>query len=99
MEKAIAVVTGGNGFVGSHLVDLLIKKGNTVKCIVRKSSNLKWLKDKPVEIYDSGLFDREALKQSLRNRIGFRSSLFFEKSSSLSSHGRLSRSGKREYGG
>ena len=67
MEKPISVVTGGNGFVGSHLVDLLIEKGNNVKCIVRKSSNLQWLKNKPVEIFDSGLFDREALKEILKD--------------------------------
>ncbi|MBL1214173.1 MAG: NAD-dependent epimerase/dehydratase family protein [Ignavibacteriae bacterium] len=67
MEKQISVVTGGNGFVGSHLVDLLLEKGNSVKCIVRKSSNLKWLKNKPVEIFDCGLFDKEALKNVLKN--------------------------------
>jgi nucleoside-diphosphate-sugar epimerase len=65
MDKSISVVTGGNGFVGSHLVDFLLAKGNIVKCIVRKSSNLQWLKDKPVEIFNTGLFDIEELKKIL----------------------------------
>jgi len=65
--KNISVVTGGNGFVGSHLVDLLIEKGHHVKCIVRKSSNLQWLKDKPVEIVDCGLNDKEKLKDVLKD--------------------------------
>ncbi|MCW8823452.1 MAG: GDP-mannose 4,6-dehydratase, partial [Ignavibacteriaceae bacterium] len=39
-NKQIAVVTGANGFVGSHLVDYLLTKDFEVRCIVRKSSNL-----------------------------------------------------------
>jgi len=66
-DKTISVVTGGSGFVGSHLVDLLIAKGHTVRCIVRKTSSLKWLENKGVEIYDSGLFDKEKLKEILKD--------------------------------
>lgn len=66
-NKKIAVVTGGTGFVGSHLVDLLLKEGFAVKCIVRKTSNLRWLKDKNVEIYDSGLFNKDELKKILKD--------------------------------
>lgn len=63
----VSVVTGGTGFVGSHLVDLLLEKGHTVKCIVRKTSNLRWLEGKPVEIIDSGLYDKEKLKEVLKD--------------------------------
>lgn len=65
--QEIAVVTGANGFVGSHLVDNLLAKGFKVRCIVRKSSNLQWLADKNVEIYDSGLFDKEGLRKSFKD--------------------------------
>lgn len=68
MEKRkVAVVTGGSGFVGSHLVDLLIKENYEVRCIVRESSNLRWLKDKDVSIHTCGLFDKEGLKIILRD--------------------------------
>jgi dihydroflavonol-4-reductase len=64
--QEIAVVTGANGFVGSHLVDILLSKGFKVRCIVRKSSNLKWLKEKDVEIIDSGLFDKDGLRKAFK---------------------------------
>ena len=60
----IAVVTGANGFVGSHLVDHLIDKGYQVRCIVRKTSNLRWLENKSIELYDGGLFDRENIRKA-----------------------------------
>jgi nucleoside-diphosphate-sugar epimerase len=63
----IAVVTGANGFVGSHLVDNLISKGFKVRCLVRKSSNLKWLDKKNVEIFDSGLFDKDGLRRAFKD--------------------------------
>jgi dihydroflavonol-4-reductase len=66
-NKTISVVTGASGFVGSHLVDLLLAKGHHVKCLIRKTSNLRWLKDKPVEIIDCGLYDKEALKKELKD--------------------------------
>ncbi|MCB9260051.1 MAG: NAD(P)-dependent oxidoreductase [Ignavibacteriales bacterium] len=66
-NKKIAVVTGGTGFVGSHLVDLLLSKNYEVRCIIRKSSNLRWLKNKEVKIYDCGLFDTEGLKTVLKD--------------------------------
>lgn len=36
-------VTGGNGFIGSHLVEKLIEQGDEVTCLVRNNSNLRWL--------------------------------------------------------
>jgi dihydroflavonol-4-reductase len=63
-KQSIAVVTGANGFVGSHLVDYLLEKNYNVRCIVRKSSNLKWLKDKDVEIFDCGLKDKDGLRKA-----------------------------------
>jgi len=65
--QEIALVTGANGFVGSHLVDNLLSKGFKVRCLVRKSSNLKWLDKKNVEIFDSGLFDKDGLRKALKD--------------------------------
>ena len=48
--ERIAVVTGASGFVGSHIVDELLRDGTRVRCLVRPGSSTHWLDGKPVEI-------------------------------------------------
>ncbi|NWF88273.1 MAG: NAD-dependent epimerase/dehydratase family protein [Ignavibacteriaceae bacterium] len=63
----IAVVTGASGFVGSHLVDHLLEKKYEVRCIVRRSSDLRWLKGKNVKIFDCGLFDVDGMTTAFKD--------------------------------
>ena len=67
MNNSIAVITGANGFVGSHLVDLLLENNYRVRCIIRKTSNLRWLENKNIEIFDTGLFDKEGLRKAFKD--------------------------------
>lgn len=46
-----AFVTGANGFLGSHLVDRLLERGDAVHVLVRKTSNLQWLLGKDVRFH------------------------------------------------
>ncbi len=62
----ISIVTGANGFVGSHLVDYLLEKGEEVHCIIRKTSNTQFLDNKPVTLHRCGLMNQEDLEPILQ---------------------------------
>jgi nucleoside-diphosphate-sugar epimerase len=46
-----ALVTGANGFIGSHLVDRLVRGKNSVRCLVRPEADLSFLKE--TELFSS----------------------------------------------
>ncbi|MBW4573731.1 MAG: NAD-dependent epimerase/dehydratase family protein [Aphanothece sp. CMT-3BRIN-NPC111] len=56
-----ALVTGANGFTGSHLVQALERQGNSVVGLVRKSSNLSRLSNRDTQLVYGDLTDRDAL--------------------------------------
>ena len=62
-----ALVTGGTGFVGGHLVEYLIRQNVSVRCLIRKTSNTKWLKDFPVEYVTTSLLDVESLAEAVKD--------------------------------
>ncbi|MEM9007640.1 MAG: NAD-dependent epimerase/dehydratase family protein, partial [Cyanobacteria bacterium P01_F01_bin.86] len=60
-----ALVTGANGFTGSHLVRALEGRGDSVVGLVRKTSNLSRLAQSNVQLVYSDITDREALKTAM----------------------------------
>ena len=43
------LLTGATGFLGSHVAEALVAEGWTVRCTVRKTSNLRWIESLPVD--------------------------------------------------
>jgi dihydroflavonol-4-reductase len=61
------LVTGGTGFVGSHLVELLVSRGHEVTCLVRDPGNIRWLKGQQVHLVEGDCRDRKSLASAVRN--------------------------------
>lgn len=62
MPQPIAL-TGGTGFVGSHLVDTLCAAGIEARVLVRDPDAPRWIADAPVRWVVGTLTDTEALKR------------------------------------
>jgi len=60
-----ALVTGANGFVGSHLVEALFNKGYEVFCLVRKTSNLSFLSGLETEYRYGDITEVESLRKAI----------------------------------
>ncbi|MCK4909391.1 MAG: NAD-dependent epimerase/dehydratase family protein [Planctomycetes bacterium] len=60
------LVTGGTGFIGSHLVAYLVKKKYDVFCLIRKSSSLDWLRKLPVKYIYGDLSSKSLLTAAFK---------------------------------
>lgn len=58
-------VTGGTGFVGAHVVRALLRRGCSVRCLVRTSSRLTNLEELPVEVIPGDLTDPASLSRAM----------------------------------
>ncbi len=61
-----ALITGSNGFIGSHLVEFLQDRGDTAYAMVRKTSNTKNLDHRTVDYRYAGLTDVDSLAAAMQ---------------------------------
>uniref|UniRef100_A0A7C6A9F4 NAD-dependent epimerase/dehydratase family protein n=1 Tax=candidate division WOR-3 bacterium TaxID=2052148 RepID=A0A7C6A9F4_UNCW3 len=65
--KGKVLVTGANGFIGSHLVEGLLARGYPVRGLVRKTSNLEYLTGLSLELCYGELTDRQSLYPAVKD--------------------------------
>jgi len=61
--RAPVALTGGTGFVGSHLVDTLCAAGVDVRVLARDPERPRWIGGAPARLVEGSLEDAEALRR------------------------------------
>ena len=61
------LVTGGNGFIGYHLIKELLQQNHQVRCLVLESEPVRDIKHLPVEIATGDVCDAESLKPAVKD--------------------------------
>jgi nucleoside-diphosphate-sugar epimerase len=60
------LVTGGNGFVGRHLIQALQERGDTVRALVLPGEDARWLEDRGVAVHRGDICLPESLVTPMR---------------------------------
>lgn len=60
------LVTGATGFVGVNLVEALLRRGYSVTCLVRSTSDVHALRNRPIRLITGDLDDPAALREAVR---------------------------------
>ena len=63
-----ALVTGGTGFVGRHLVDVLLRRGDVVTVLVRTAAKARGLTERGVAIASGSLDEPSTLRAAAANQ-------------------------------
>ena len=61
------LVTGGTGFVGSHLMKRLSSERIQTRCLVRKTSDVEKLKELGIEVAYGDVLDKDSLKKAVED--------------------------------
>ncbi len=64
---SLVALTGGTGFLGSHIAEALLAAGHQVRAAVRPSSNQRWLAGLPLETVVTDLTDADSCLAFLKD--------------------------------
>jgi dihydroflavonol-4-reductase len=59
-------ITGATGFIGSHVVKLLVQTEHELRCLVRKTSQIKELEELGVNLITGDLTDKDSLLEGMK---------------------------------
>ncbi|GIV54214.1 MAG: NAD-dependent epimerase [Candidatus Kapaibacterium sp.] len=62
----VIALTGATGFVGSHVADELSRRGYAVRCLVRSTSNRRWIEGKSYEVVACNFSEASSIAEALR---------------------------------
>jgi nucleoside-diphosphate-sugar epimerase len=60
-----ALVTGSTGFIGSHLVEQLIERNYSVRCLIRKATKIEYINNLPVEFAKADFDNMDSLRAAV----------------------------------
>lgn len=61
------LVTGATGLLGSHIVEQLVKRGRPVRALVRRNSDISWLKTQGVELAYGDVTDKASIAKAVED--------------------------------
>ncbi len=59
------LLTGATGFVGSHIAEALVRRGDTVRTLAREGSDTKWLDSRGATVVRGDLTDAASLRRAI----------------------------------
>lgn len=95
MKAATVLLTGATGFVGSHTVEALSRRGLTVRALVRPSADTGPLRQLGVELAVGTLEDEEALRRAMRGATVILHLAAVTRATSRVAYDRVNREGTR----
>lgn len=64
MHKVI--ITGGNGFLGSHIIEYFLNQGQNISCLLRRNSSTKNLTSPAIDVVEGDITDLHSLIKAFR---------------------------------
>jgi len=62
----LILVTGGGGFIGSHLLNILLEQGQTVRVMEKPGANIEHLPKEQIDVVFADLRDEAAIKKATK---------------------------------